>query len=62
GYTLPENLMQRAGISKLRVYTTLTNPLVIAKSNLLKDYDPEMGGSLKYPLTKQFVFGLTLTF
>ncbi|MDE6186799.1 MAG: SusC/RagA family protein, partial [Duncaniella sp.] len=62
GYTLPENLMKRAGISKLRVYTTLTNPLVIAKSDLLKDYDPEMNGSLNYPLTKQFVFGLNLTF
>lgn len=62
GYTLPENLMKRAGISKLRVYTTLTNPLVVAKSDLLKDYDPEMNGSLDYPLTKQFVFGLNLTF
>lgn len=62
GYTLPENIMKRAGISKLRVYTTLTNPLVIAKSDLLKDYDPEMNGSLNYPLTKQFVFGLNLTF
>lgn len=62
GYTLPENLMKRAGITKLRVYTTLTNPLVLAKSDLLKDYDPEMNGSLNYPLTKQFVFGLNLTF
>lgn len=62
GYTLPENLMKRAGISKLRVYTTLTNPLVVAKSNLLKDYDPEMNGDLDFPLTKQFVFGLNLTF
>ncbi|MDE6555791.1 MAG: SusC/RagA family protein, partial [Duncaniella sp.] len=62
GYTLPEKLMKRAGITKFRVYTTLTNPLVVAKSNLLKDYDPEMNGSLNYPLTKQFVFGVNLTF
>lgn len=61
GYTLPNNLMKRAGIEKLRIYTTLTNPLVIAKSSLLKGYDPEMNGSLNYPLTKQFVFGLNLT-
>lgn len=61
GYTLPENLLKRAGISKLRVYATITNPLVIAKSGLLKDYDPEMNGSLNYPLTKQFVFGLNLS-
>lgn len=61
GYTLPSNLMKRAGIEKLRIYTTLTNPLVIAKSGLLKGYDPEMNGNLNYPLTKQFVFGLNLT-
>ena len=48
--------MKRAGISKLRVYTTLTNPLVIAKSDLLKDYDPEMNGSLNYPLTQAICF------
>lgn len=62
GYTLPENLMKRAGISKLRIYATITNPLLIARSNLLKGYDPEMNGSLDYPLTKQMVFGLNLTF
>lgn len=62
GYTLPEKLMKRAGISKLRVYATITNPLVVAKSSLLKNYDPEMNGSLNYPLTRQFVFGLNLTF
>ena len=62
GYTLPENLMKRAGISKLRFYATITNPLLIAKSSLLKGYDPEMNGSLDYPLTKQMVFGLNLSF
>ena len=62
GYTLPENLLKRAGISKLRFYATITNPLLIAKSGLLKGYDPEMNGSLNYPLTKQLVFGVNLSF
>ena len=62
GYTLPKNAAKTIGIENLRVYTTITNPFVIAKSDLLKDYDPEMGGSLNYPLTKQFVFGVNLTF
>ena len=62
GYTLPQNMMGRSGISNFRVYATLTNPLVIAKSHLSKDYDPEMGGSLNYPLTKQLVFGVNLSF
>ncbi len=62
GYTLPDNLLKRAGISKLRFYATITNPLLIAKSGLLKGYDPEMNGSLDYPLTKQLVFGVNLSF
>ncbi len=62
GYTLPSKVSKSIGIESLRVYATITNPLVISKSSLLKDYDPEMAGSLDYPLTKQFVFGLNLSF
>jgi TonB-linked SusC/RagA family outer membrane protein len=62
GYTLPTNLLKKASIQRLRVYATLTNPLIIAKSHLIKDYDPEMNGVLDYPLTKQFVAGLNVTF
>lgn len=62
GYTLPTNWLQKAGIGKCRFYATITNPFVLAKSHLLKDYDPEMNGSLDYPLTKQLVFGASLSF
>jgi len=62
GYTLPAAASKRASIQKLRVYATITNPLVIAKSHLLKQYDPEMNGELSYPLTRQIVGGLNLTF
>ena len=62
GYTLPQRLSSKAGFSLLRVYATITNPLVVAKSHLLKDYDPEMNGSFNYPLTKQMVFGINLSF
>ena len=62
GYTLPAGTLRRVSIQKLRVYATITNPLIIAKSHLIKDYDPEMNGSLDYPLTKQVVAGLNLTF
>ncbi len=62
GYTLPAKVSKSIGIDNLRVYATITNPLVLSKSSLLKDYDPEMAGSLDYPLTKQFVFGLNLSF
>ena len=62
GYTMPDKLAKKLGLGKLRVYGTITNPFVIAKSHLLKDYDPEMNGGLNYPLTKQLVFGLNLSF
>lgn len=62
GYTLPKPVLKNLGISNLRVYATLTNLLTVAKSDMLKDYDPEMAGSLDYPLTKQFVFGVNVSF
>lgn len=62
GYTLPANALKKASIQKLRIYATITNPWVVAKSHLLKQYDPEMNGSLEYPLTRQLVGGINLTF
>lgn len=62
GYTLPKNVLKTLGIQNLRVYATVTNPLTIAKSSLLKDYDPEMAGNLDYPLTRQMVFGVNVSF
>ncbi|WP_346238619.1 TonB-dependent receptor [Niabella insulamsoli] len=62
GYTLPDNLLKKVAISRLRLYGTITNPVVVAKSHLLKQYDPEMNGELSYPLTKQMVVGLNVTF
>ncbi len=62
GYSLPKGLMKKVSIERFRLYATITNPLVVAQSPLLKQYDPEMNGELSYPLTKQIVFGLNVTF
>ena len=62
GYTLPKKTCKILGIDNFRIYATITNPLVVAKSDLLEDYDPENAGNYDYPLTKQFVFGVNLTF
>ncbi len=62
GYTLPKGLLKKINIQKFRIYGTMTNPLVLAKSDMIQDYDPEMNGSRNYPLTKQLVFGLNVTF
>jgi len=62
GYTLPANTTKKAAIQRLRVYATITNPWIVAKNHLLKEYDPEMNGTLEYPLTRQIVGGLNVTF
>ncbi len=62
GYTMPQNLCRVMRLTNLRIYGTITNPLVLANNHLLKNYDPEMGGDLDFPLTKQLVFGLNLSF
>lgn len=61
GFTLPTSLCQRAHIKGLRIYGTITNPLIKANNHILKNYDPEMNGSLDFPLTKQLVVGLNLS-
>ncbi len=62
GYSLPAGFLKKMAIQKFRLYGTVTNPLVLAKSPILKQYDPEMNGELSYPLTKQVVVGLNVTF
>ncbi|MFD2163812.1 SusC/RagA family TonB-linked outer membrane protein [Paradesertivirga mongoliensis] len=62
GYTLPKNIIEKVSMQRMRLYATVTNPLVVAKNDLLKQYDPEMNGELDYPLTKQVVVGLNVTF
>lgn len=62
GYTLPESILKRVSLQKLRLYATANNPFIFTKSDLLKYQDPESNGSDNFPLTKQFVLGLNVTF
>ena len=62
GYSLPSNALKAIGVSKLRFYATASNPFTIAKSHLLKNYDPERGGDEKMPLSKQIIMGVNLNF
>ena len=62
GYTFPKTWLAKAGIERLRIYGTITNPVIAAKSDLLKNYDPEQNGNMNYPLTKQLVFGVNISF
>ncbi len=62
GYSFSSAMLKRAMIDNLRVYATCNNMLVINRSHLIKDYDPERGGSTDAPLTRQLVFGLNVGF
>lgn len=63
GYTIPNKLLKRAGISKLRFYFNAQN--LFTADNLGKyNLDPEVvdAGVTGYPVTKSFNFGINLNF
>jgi TonB-linked SusC/RagA family outer membrane protein len=62
GYTLPQAITKVAWISKLRFYFTAYNPALWVKSKQLRGTDPETNGSDVFPLYKQYVFGVNITF
>ncbi|HSC55323.1 MAG TPA: TonB-dependent receptor [Phnomibacter sp.] len=62
GYSLPRTLQDKWGLSRLRFYGTIYNPLIYTVDPMLKGIDPESGGIDTYPLYKQIVFGLNLSF
>ncbi len=65
GYTLPNNLLRKAGVSKLRVYVTGENLLTFTKYT---GYDPEVGGGVfgidkgQYPQARTILGGIQLSF
>lgn len=62
GYTLPKPLQNTLGLSRMRFYGTIYNPLIFTRSPLLKGFDPESGGSDSFPLFKQIILGVNLSF
>jgi len=62
GYTLPKSLLKSAHMEKLRVYATAYNPFIFAFDKQMKGQDPEREGADNFPLTKEFVFGVNVTF
>lgn len=61
GYTLPTRWMNRIYLNKVRIYFMGTNLLTFSSFKL---WDPEMGSGTgeKYPLSKTYTLGLTLTY
>lgn len=60
GYTLPENMIKKAALNKVRIYFTGQNILTLTKLNKL--YDPENTDLMGYPVPKSYSVGLNLTF
>ena len=58
-YSLPKNLIKKAFISNARIYASLKNYFTFSHFD---DYDPERGGPVNFPLMKQAVIGLNVTF
>lgn len=67
GYALPEEILEKLGISKLRVYASVNNPFTLTK---YRGYDPAatngdaVGGGIDYgfyPISKQYILGLNLS-
>lgn len=56
GYSLPQALLAKAKISRVRVYVTGQNLFEI--TDLHKAFDPELLGVQTYPLSRSFAFGL----
>ena len=60
GYSIPEKLIQRIKLVKVRVYFAGTNLLTFSRFNL---WDPEMAGNgLGYPVQKVYNFGVQASF
>lgn len=58
-YNLPNKLINKAGIGTVKVYGSLKNFFTFSS---IDDYDPERGGAISFPLSKQVVFGVNIEF
>ena len=68
GYSLPDNLISRIGMSKCRFYASVTNPFIITDYS---GYDPEVDIQSgltpsydfnRYPRSRSYILGVNLTF
>ena len=62
GYTVPKQWLMKIGVQKLRVYGTVYNAFIFPFKDALKDTDPENGGSDTFPLYKEYVIGINISF
>jgi len=59
GYSLPKNIISHIGLNNVKVYGSLKNYFTFSK---IDNYDPERGGAISFPLSKQCVVGVNVEF
>lgn len=59
GYTLPKGTIKKVGLNNVKVYGSLKNYFTFSK---IDNYDPERGGAISFPLSKQAVVGVNVEF
>lgn len=62
GYTLPESLVNKAGMKKLRLYVSGSNLLILADHMKALGFDPETTDYWYYPPQRVVNFGVSVTF
>ncbi|MBM6991704.1 MAG: TonB-dependent receptor [Prevotella sp.] len=58
-YQLPRNILKKYFISNARIYCSMRNYFTFSHFN---NYDPERGGAVSFPLRKQVIVGVNVTF
>ena len=62
GYTLPSAILQRIGITNLRVYANTYNLFTITKVNYVDPEHPDDTYGYLYPLNKSITAGVNINF
>ncbi|MGM9840803.1 MAG: SusC/RagA family TonB-linked outer membrane protein, partial [Candidatus Limisoma sp.] len=62
GYTLPQTITQKIGISSLRIFFSGENLLTFTNFKFKDFIDPEQSSVTEYPIYKTFNFGLNVNF
>lgn len=60
GYTIPNNALEKVGITKLRVYASGND--LFSFHNLPDGIDPEQTSGFSYYITKSFILGINVNF
>lgn len=62
GYNLPQDIVEKSGMSKLKLYAQIINPYLYSKTSYLDADSSYAGGGASSVTTRSFVLGLNVAF